>query len=646
MTLLGSVNIELLGPWLPALFDASVISLAAILAVAWMVKHSLITFRGAGGSEWVQLKVGAIVFTFEAIVMLALYLFPLPLLAWQETLFDTATLTLGTSLVIYGAVLKPVSQNERDDVDTVAKFNPTVVTNILGYLCFMILLFMILFSTYERQLQLRKVEVMNHEAKELKLVKIAFLNQLNDAALDTLILANQSNMLALLDGNRSLLNELQHDYRNIVQVKEHYEQLRFLDTEGNELIRIQRDGGRPVIMPHDELQSKGDYYYFKEGFSLFPGEIFISPLDLNVEHGEVERPYKPMIRLVTPLIDSKRQKKGVIVINLNGQQLLQAIEMAQETTIGKLMLLNEDGYFLFGAPSDLLWAFMFPGKSEERFERSYPDAWNKMEQSHDGTLLTPKGSFIVKEIEFTPDRITAAQTMEDDLKAHKRHWPVWKLVSHLPSSVVSEEMRGIRNLMILLYIFVLLLSAFATAILTRAMIKKRQVEQEVEHLAFHDSLTGLYNRGMFHEELLLEVAHARRQKNVLALMYMDLDHFKPVNDELGHDAGDAVLQEVAQRLRENLRDCDTIARIGGDEFAVILPRPGTKAEIAMIAERIIDKFKEAFHPLGQPRHLGISIGIGFLLDTDNTPDDLIHRTDHAMYDAKHAGRNRYHFAKE
>ncbi len=641
MTTLTVVGEDRLGPWIPALFDATAVSLAAILAINRMLKYSLISLQGSGTGLFIQLKIGAIVFSFETIVMLVLHFQPFVLSSLFEGLVDVVILTLGASFVIYSIVLKPASEEELDSLDKVSRFDTTIATNVLAYVCVMILFFMALLVTYEQQLQQRSLEIRQQESKELELAKEVFLNQLHQAARDLLIMASQSDLQEYVAGDDRSIQELQQDYKNISAIKSYYAQLRFLDLNGQEVIRVQRDGELIRITAKDQLQNKAARYYFREGIQLNAGEIHISPLDLNVEHGEVQKPFSPMIRLTTPVVGHEGNKKGLMVINLRGDYLLTELEHAIETTVGQVMLINEQGYRLFGRAPGSLWVSMFPEQLDERFQQRFPDVWKEIKRSAHSSMVTEDGVFIGETIEFSLDRVFVEKHVHE---GHARHWPIWKLVSHIPTGLISEQMFGIRNLMSLLYVTVLLLTAIGTAMLTQAMLKRRNAEQEVRQLAFYDALTGLTNRRLFSEKVALEMKHARRFGATLALMYLDLDYFKPINDELGHDAGDAVLREVAIRLKGCLRDGDTVGRLGGDEFAVLLPRVGSEEDISRIAHRIIEVFALAFHPLGHSRHLGVSIGIGVLSEADENASDFTRRADHAMYEAKHSGRNCFRFA--
>jgi len=175
-------------------------------------------------------------------------------------------------------------------------------------------------------------------------------------------------------------------------------------------------------------------------------------------------------------------------------------------------------------------------------------------------------------------------------------------------------------------------------------LQRKQAEERIRYLATYDTLTGLPNRNMFHDRLTLAIARARRSGQMTALMFLDLDGFKEINDALGHAAGDQVLQATAGLLGASLRDVDTISRHGGDEFTVVLENITDVRQVKIIVEKI----KEAFSaPIitqeGRDIFVTASIGIAlYPLDADNI-DALLQAADVAMYRAKQKGRNAYEF---
>lgn len=184
---------------------------------------------------------------------------------------------------------------------------------------------------------------------------------------------------------------------------------------------------------------------------------------------------------------------------------------------------------------------------------------------------------------------------------------------------------------------VLLAVAVATALLAGAAHDDRLFEWQ---RANFDLLTGLANRHRFHDQLEHELLRAARTGEQLALMYIDLDGFKAVNDQLGHHAGDTLLQQLAQRLQSCVRETDTVARLGGDEFAIILPELKGKTAIERIGHALIDGMRQPVALNGAEAAVSGSIGVAFHPQDGRTATELIHSADRAMYEAKRRGRNR------
>ncbi len=172
---------------------------------------------------------------------------------------------------------------------------------------------------------------------------------------------------------------------------------------------------------------------------------------------------------------------------------------------------------------------------------------------------------------------------------------------------------------------------------------RKSAEHHIWRLANYDKLTGLPNRSMFHDRLEHEIKRAYRGGKKLALLFLDLDGFKEVNDSLGHDVGDLLLQQVANRLAGCVRDSDTIARLGGDEFIIILNDVVDTAVVGNIAQKIIDTLAAPFQLRSNPIYVGASAGITLYPDDGETTEVLLKNADQAMYTAKKEGRNRYYY---
>lgn len=175
----------------------------------------------------------------------------------------------------------------------------------------------------------------------------------------------------------------------------------------------------------------------------------------------------------------------------------------------------------------------------------------------------------------------------------------------------------------------------------RPALFRKVTEERIRFVAHHDDLTRLANRLMFQERLTAAIAAAARGEHGLALLYLDLDGFKLVNDTRGHEAGDKLLAAVAGRLRENCRECDTTARIGGDEFAIIQPLGSQPSAALALAQRLLQALQQPFDIGGQRVLVGVSIGLAVYPQGGETPDQLLRNADTALYRAKEGGRNAY-----
>ncbi len=188
--------------------------------------------------------------------------------------------------------------------------------------------------------------------------------------------------------------------------------------------------------------------------------------------------------------------------------------------------------------------------------------------------------------------------------------------------------------------------AGANALLQGEIIERRQAEARVHHMAYHDSLTGLPNRALLSDRLDRAMLAAQRFERKLAVMFIDLDRFKTINDSLGHMTGDQLLKEVASRLCRAVRASDTVSRLGGDEFVVLVPGIRTAEESGQVAQKIIEALSEGFPLEGRNLHITPSIGISVYPDDGSDVEALMRNADSAMYHAKANGRNNYQFFKE
>jgi diguanylate cyclase (GGDEF)-like protein/PAS domain S-box-containing protein len=235
-------------------------------------------------------------------------------------------------------------------------------------------------------------------------------------------------------------------------------------------------------------------------------------------------------------------------------------------------------------------------------------------------MLRLDGRVVDVEVGLTPfDGMIGSQYLLEarDITDHNRH------VTALRKMIETLELR-VRE---------------RTAELTREVAERRKAEEAMRHMASHDVLTGLPNRYLFKDRFAQALARAKRDSGKAALLFVDLDGFKPVNDTHGHDVGDLLLKGVAMRLESSLRATDTVARIGGDEFVVALTDIQTVEDATRIAGNLIDALNVPFDLAGREIRVGASVGVALFPDHGATADDIGRAADAAMYAAKRAGKN-------
>jgi len=442
-------------------------------------------------------------------------------------------------------------------------------------------------------------------------------------------------------------------FDNIAASRGLYDQVRFIDSTGRERIRVNYHDGRTWVVADSELQDKSRRYYFQDAIRLPPDGIFISPMDLNIEHGEIERPFKPMIRFATPVFDGQGNKRGVVVINYFGDSIRARIREIFQDGVkdtdtcpgerGTPMLLNPQGFFLLAPDPADEWGFMF-GR-DTTFGKRFPEAWRTIAAMRAGQFSTGRGLFTFTTIApLTGGDIATADKDDSSPAPAFRKGYFWKLVAYIDQRTLAGIEGRHHRLLIRLYGLMAAVLVVGCGFLARARVEKKEYELRLRRQALHDFLTGLPNRSLLFDRLEQAIVRHRREQRHFAVLFIDLDLFKEINDTLGHDAGDEALRVVADRLKNQVRASDTVARMGGDEFVVILEDVGHPRELERIAANIIAAIGEPF-PLGRDKgRLGASIGGSMYPAHGATAEELIIQADKAMYAAKQNGRNRYRSA--
>lgn len=555
----------------------------------------------------------------------------------------------------------------------------------------------------------------------------------------------------LADDNAQSRNNLAHNFASFARHKRIYDQVRFLDSAGRELIRVNYSEGHAVIVPKTQLQDKKGRYYFRETRSLREEDVYISPLDLNVEGGKLETPHKPTIRFCAPLFDETGKRRGTLILNYLAENMLTHFDEMLVGSKGHIALVNSDGYWIRSHKKDREWGFILD--SHKTFETVHPEAWAKIQLSDSAQIKTQTALFTYTKI--YPNRIGNHQPhdnyaliiisdvpldslYQDSNRNFRGILEAALLAALLVGAITSwgiahyqverKRMREQINLHAQVYratndgviitdtsgtiidvneaftditgytrnevlgqnpkmlssgkqdktfyktmwsklsrtgtwegevinrsregrIFVewLRISAVkdSDGITTQYVgvisdiTAKKQTEEELHRNAHHDLLTGLPNRLSFDQILEQEINHADRNGSKLALLYIDLNRFKPINDNYGHLVGDIVLRVIGERLSSVIRATDSIARYGGDEFIALLTDINDDATINFVVERMIEELHKPVDAENTQHRLGASIGISIYPEDTTDARELIARADAAMYQAKQ-GKDRHY----
>lgn len=335
------------------------------------------------------------------------------------------------------------------------------------------------------------------------------------------------------------------------------------------------------------------------------------------------------IQFSRPLIKDKILA-GIVVIEVDTSYFVSGYETDNLGNKGVLGVIGTDGVFRVKRSGDSIEA----GEKidyDELVDASSRNDSEAIVNSWDNE----KRYTNVKELYEIPLAVVVGLSKEERLATSEKNARAWVLRASTAS--------------VLLMCVVWLLGRMSHQL---ALSRKREVVEQmahaerVEYLAYHDALTGLPNRSLFSKLLTQSIHQAQRYDKKLAVLFLDLDRFKQINDTLGHDAGDDLLKEVATRLKDALRDSDTVARLGGDEFVVLLPELEDEKFCATVAQKILSNVARPFILVGQEFRVTASVGIGIYPKDGQDEQTLKKNADVAMYKAKQEGKNNFQFYSE
>lgn len=474
-----------------------------------------------------------------------------------------------------------------------------------------------------------------------------------------------------------VMSSLMHSHPEYFQIR-----LIGIDHYGKEMVRVDKDAAGVVVVGDKGLQEKSHFPYFFRTLRLSPGDIYFSNMSLNKEQGAHAGLDQPTLRIATPVKSGSGNVFGIVVINVDLDSLFELIRTDVPNGIN-VMVANQDGDYIVHPIAAK--TFGFDKGTRYRIQNDITSTKTLLEEDKIDHLVLNTDDVT------SPKHASVAAFVKVPFPAAAEQKFVL-IGLMVPLENVLQESRILGFNMIQITAFFSLLAIAIALVLSRILAKPLNqmteavsrfaagmpmvglpIEREDEigelarnfqsmasrlnarvdelefsqeqlgSLAYYDQLTGLPNRLLFLDRLKQAILKAQRNRSRFAVMFIDLDKFKEVNDSYGHAAGDDVLKIAASRMQQCIRHADTIARLAGDEFTILIEEIASPSDVTRVAQKIIAFFEQPFLAGGHELYLTCSLGISLYPNDGLQAEELLDFADAAMYQAKALGRNAYRF---
>jgi diguanylate cyclase (GGDEF)-like protein len=484
---------------------------------------------------------------------------------------------------------------------------------------FIVVLLTILIGLYYYYHSINEEEYLNLQQTELDIMETSIQTNMEIAISPLLIFSRSEVVKQMLVANDELTRYVFNDiFISLAKEINVFQQIRLIDKIGMEIVRVDNNKGIIEAVPEGYLQNKSDRYYFANTLGAPADTIYISPFDLNIENGEIEIPYKPMIRLGKTYVNSDGEISGMLMLNILGQKLINDINSQNVHKNDKVYLINKNGYYLVSDDSDKNFSFMFTEKGNIGFFSDFQDVWQKIING-ERIVETDYGNFYIRKIDLL------------NQQKYKTTESLFYLIMFAPADEVNPEDKKLINVLIISSIVLLPLVGIIGWNL--GVIGKRNINyrNRLKENATHDNLTGLYNHRMIITLLNEMMGLSIRNNEDLAVVFIDVNNLKYVNDNYGHKMGDKMILGAADSITSAVRSTDMVARLGGDEFLVVLPKCDD-ANVHKIMERALVQFAEiGIEEMNTKWVFSYGCAINDKIETIN---ELISRADKLMYENK------------
>ena len=367
-------------------------------------------------------------------------------------------------------------------------------------------------------------DILSHVQEHVDSARDLILVELGEPVSEILYLASLSEVTKAFSS--ILSNDNLADLVSLSRVKKKYDQIRLIDRYGMEVVRINYNAGAPRVVPDKELQFKGMKDYFLKTNVLEKNQIYVSPFDLNKDHGKVEVPFKPMIRISTPLFDGEGKRRGLAILNYFGEYLFPYLNTSDEELGEEIFLLNNEGYYLFSPDPELNWGFMFKNRADDRFQARFPEIWSAIQSKESGYILDKQGMFAYTTVNISKVvNEPSAKIMTDAGD--------WKIVSFVPTGSLDSStlhlFREILNFVIVLFF----VAAAICLILGRIRFSKAKTETSVlEMTKSYERFVPREFLNLLKKERYRDITLESHVRRFMGILFSDIRSYTHISESL------------------------------------------------------------------------------------------------------------------